>query len=153
MNIIERTLSDVTVLDLEGNLALGENTGFRQRVTATINAGARKLIINLARVEYMDSCGLGELISGYTAMQRVSGHFKLLNLSNRLQRLLVITKLISLFETFDSELAAVASFTPVSSGADLAHATTGLLASGQSVDQFIPMNQAKVARRMMRRED
>ncbi len=112
MNIIERTLSDVTVLDIEGNLALGENTGFRQRVTATINAGARKLIVNLAKVEYMDSCGLGELISGYTAMQRVSGHFKLLHLSKRLQRLLVITKLITVFETFDSEPAAVASFPP-----------------------------------------
>src|SRR6185503_16300287 len=131
MNIIERTISDVTVLDLEGSLALGENTKFRQQVTASINAGARKLIVNLARVEYMDSCGLGELISGYTAMQRVSGHFKLLHASNRLQRLLVMTKLASLFETFDSESAAVASFTPLSSEHDLAHSTTGPLSSGQ----------------------
>jgi len=153
MNIIERTISDVTVLDLEGSLALGENTKFRQQVTASINAGARKLIVNLAGVEYMDSCGLGELISGYTAMQRVSGHFKLLNLSSRLQRLLVMTKLASLFETFDSEPTAVASFTPVVCSSDLAHSTTGLLASAQSVDQFIPINQGHAAKRMMRRED
>src|SRR5437868_6145970 len=152
MNIIKRTLRDVTVLDLEGSLALGENAKFRQHVAASINAGARKLIVNLARVEYMDSCGLGELISGYTAMQRVSGHFKLLNLSNRLQRLLVITKLTSLFETFDSELAAVASFTPVSSRSALAHSTTWP-ASGQSIDQFIPISSGPVAKRMMKRED
>lgn len=111
MNIIKRTLNDVTVLDLDGNLTLGGNKEFSQQVTGSINAGARKLIVNLAGVHYMDSCGLGELISGYTAMQQVSGHLKLLNLSHRLQHLLVITKLITVFETFDSESAAVESFT------------------------------------------
>ena len=114
MHIIERTLNDITVLDLDGNLVIGGNKEFRQRVTRIANSDVRKLIVNLARVEYMDSSGLGELISGYTAMQRVSGHFKLLHLSHRLQQLLVITKLITVFETFDSESAAVASFTPLS---------------------------------------
>ena len=112
MNIIERTLNDVTVLDLDGNLALDENAQFRKHVTAAIDAGARKLIVNLARVKYMDSSGLGELISCYTALQRVSGRVKLLHLSNRLQHLLVITKLTTVFETFDSEPAAVSSFIP-----------------------------------------
>ena len=111
MNIIERTLNDVTILDLDGNLALGGNKEFRQRVTAIINSDVRKLIVNLAGVQYMDSSGLGELISCYTAMQQVSGHLRLLHLSHRLQHLLVITKLITVFETFDSESAAVASFT------------------------------------------
>ena len=110
MNIIERKLNDVTVLDLEGALALEGNKQFRQRVTAIIDAGARKLIVNMARVEYMDSSGLGELISCYTTLQLVSGRIKLLHLSDRLQYLLVITKLTSVFETFDSEPAAVASF-------------------------------------------
>ena len=110
MDIIERTLNDVTVLDLEGNLALEGNKQFRQRVAATIEAGARKLIVNMARVPYMDSSGLGELISCYTTLQRMSGRIKLLHLSDRLQHLLVITKLTGLFETFDSEPAAVASF-------------------------------------------
>ena len=111
MNIIERTLNNVTILDLEGNLALDDNAQFRKRATAIIDAGARKLIVNMARVKYMDS-GLGELISCYTALQKVSGRVKLLHLSNLLQYLLAITKLNSVFETFDSEPAAVASFNP-----------------------------------------
>ena len=110
MNIIERKLNDVTVLDLEGALALEGNKQFRQRVTAIIDAGARKLIVNMARVKYMDSSGLGELISCYTTLQRMSGRIKLLHLSDRLQYLLIITKLTGVFETFDSEPAVVASF-------------------------------------------
>ena len=110
MNIIERTINDVTVLDLEGNLALEGNKQFRQRAAGAIDAGARKLIVNMARVPYMDSSGLGELISCYTTLQRMSGRIKLLHLSDRLQHLLVITKLTTVFETFDSEPAALASF-------------------------------------------
>lgn len=110
INIIERTLNDVTVLDLDGSLALEGNTQFRKCVTVAIDAGARKLIVNMAKVPYMDSSGLGELISCYTRLQRVSGRIKLLHLSDRLQHLLVITKLTSVFEIFDSEPAAVASF-------------------------------------------
>ena len=110
MNIIERTLNDVIVLDLEGDLAIESNVQFRKHVADIIDAGARKLIVNMARVKYMDSSGLGELISCYTTLQRVSGRIKLLHLSDRLQYLLAITKLTSVFETFDSEPAAVASF-------------------------------------------
>ena len=112
MNIIERTINDVTILDIEGNLALNENARFRRHVTGAIDAGAHKLIVNLARVKYMDSSGLGELISCYTALQRVNGHIKLLHLSDRLRYLLAITKLDSVFETFDSEPEAISSFAP-----------------------------------------
>jgi anti-sigma B factor antagonist len=112
MNITERTLNDVTVLDLEGNLALEGNEQFRRHVAATIDAGARKLILNLAGVPYMDSSGLGELISCYTAMQKLSGSVKLLHVNDRLQHLLVVTKLNALFETFNSEPAAISSFAP-----------------------------------------
>jgi anti-anti-sigma factor len=112
MNIIERTINDVTVLDLEGNLALNENARFGRHVTGAIDAGAHKLIVNLARVKYIDSGGLGELISCYTALRRVNGHVKLLHLSDRLQYLLAITNLDSVFETFDSEPTAVSSFAP-----------------------------------------
>jgi len=111
MTIIERTIQDVTVLDLDGNLALEGNTQFRKRVNAAIDAGARKLIINLAKVPYMDSSGLCEIISCYTSLQRVDGHLKLLHLNNRLQYLLALTQLNSIFETFDSEPAALSSFT------------------------------------------
>jgi len=112
MNIIERTLNDVTVLDLEGNLALEGNTQFRRHVAATIDAGARKLVLNLAGVPYMDSSGLGELISCYTAMQKLNGRVKLLHLNDRLQHLLAVTKLSALLEAFDSEPAAISSFAP-----------------------------------------
>ena len=111
MHITERMLNDITVLDLDGNLVIGGSKEFRQCITAIVNSDVRKLIVNLAGVQYMDSSGLGELISCYTAMQEVSGHLRLLHLSQRLQHLLVITKLITVFETFDSESAAVASFT------------------------------------------
>jgi anti-sigma B factor antagonist len=110
MNIIERTLNNVTVLDLEGNLALEDNAQFRKRVTAIIDAGSRKLVVNMARVPDMDGSGLGELISCHTTLQRMSGRIKLLHLSDRLQYLLVITKLTGVFETFNSEPTAVASF-------------------------------------------
>ncbi len=112
MKINERALNDITVLDLDGNLALEGNVQFRKKVNAAIDAGTRKLIVNFARVPYMDISGLGELISCYRTLQGVSGNLKLLHLSDRLQTLLAITKLTSIFETFDSEPAAVSSFTP-----------------------------------------
>ena len=111
MNIKERKLNDITVLDLDGAFILGGESGFRQHVETLITDGSRRLLINLANVGYMDSSGLGELISGYTKMKRVSGQMKLLNLSKRLNQLLVITKLITVFETFDSEPEAISSFT------------------------------------------
>lgn len=112
MNISERNLNDITVLDLDGKFILGADRQFGHLVDANIEAGGRKLIINLAKVGYMDSSGLGELIAGYLAMQRTNGHIKLLHLNERLIELLITTKLITVFETFDSESAAISSFTP-----------------------------------------
>jgi anti-sigma B factor antagonist len=111
MNINERKLNDVTVIELDGNFVLGGEKPFKQSVAANIDAGGRKLIVNLAKVGYMDSSGLGELVSCYTQMRQVSGHMKLLHINNRLHQLLVITKLITVFETFDSESEAISSFT------------------------------------------
>ena len=111
MTIEERKLDDITVLDLNGTFVLGGDADFKKRVETVITGGNRRLLINLAKVSYMDSSGLGELISGYTKMQRVSGQMKLFNLSKRLNQLLVITKLITVFETFNSEADAVSSFT------------------------------------------
>ena len=70
------------------------------------------MIVNLAKVAYMDSSGLGELISCFTKMRRATGNMKLLHLNHRLNQLLIITKLITVFETFDSESAAISSFIP-----------------------------------------
>lgn len=111
MTIKERKLNDITVLDLEGTFVLGGQAEFKQHVETAITGGSRKLLVNLAKVNYMDSSGLGELISGYTKMQRVSGQMKLFSLSKRLNQLLVLTKLITVFETFNSESEAVSSFT------------------------------------------
>jgi anti-sigma B factor antagonist len=111
MKVQERQLNDITVLDLDGTFALGGHADFKQHIETSIKGGSRKLLINLAKVNYMDSSGLGELISGYAQMRRASGQMKLLNLSKRLNQLLVITKLITVFETFDSESAAISSFT------------------------------------------
>jgi anti-sigma B factor antagonist len=110
MNINERTLKDVIVLDLDGNLAREENAEFRTHINATINDGARKLILNLVGVSHMDSSGLGELIACYNSMLQLGGNIKLLSPNHRLQNLLVITKLNTVFESFDSESAALASF-------------------------------------------
>jgi len=112
MNISERKLNDVTVLDLDGKFVLGSDRQFGHLVEANIQAGGRKLIVNLAKVVYMDSSGLGELIAGYRAMQQANGHLKLLHLNDRLIGLLITTKLISVFEMFDSESSAISSFTP-----------------------------------------
>jgi anti-sigma B factor antagonist len=112
MNIIERTLNDITVLDLDGDLTMEGNVQFRARVAATIDAGYRKLIVNLAKVSYMDGDGLGEIVACYVILRRVSGHLKLLHLNDHLQHMLSITKLAAIFETFDSELEAVGSFPP-----------------------------------------
>jgi anti-sigma B factor antagonist len=110
MNIQERKLGDVTVFDFDGKFVLGDHGQFKQRVAASIEGGGRKLVLNLAEVNYMDSSGLGELISAHIAIQKVGGHMKLIHISNRLNQLLVITKLITVFETFDSEAAAISSF-------------------------------------------
>ncbi len=112
MNMIQRNLNDVIVLELDGNLALEGNAQFRRCVAAAIDAGVRTLIINMEKVPYMDSSGLGELISCHTKLQKVSGRLGLLHLSDRLQHLLVITKLVSVFEVFDSESVAVATLSP-----------------------------------------
>lgn len=112
MNVNERKLNDITMLDLDGNFVLGVEKPFKQSVAAHIDAGGHKLIVNLAKVSYMDSSGLGELVSCYTQMKQVNGHMKLLHLNSRLHQLLVITKLITVFETFDSESDAISSFAP-----------------------------------------
>ncbi len=127
MIIKERKINDITVFDLDGTFVLGGQAEFKQHVETAITSGSRKLLINLAKVSYMDSSGLGELISGYTKMQRISGQMKLVNLSKRLNQLLVLTKLITVFETFDSESEAISSFTAdVKQSAEAASTDGGL---------------------------
>ena len=111
MHIEERAVGDVMVLDLKGRVTLGEGDELlKDKVNSLINQGQRKLILNLADVPYIDSAGLGEIVRTYTTVSRQGGSLKLLNLTKRITDLLSITKLLTVFETFDSESDAVKSF-------------------------------------------
>jgi len=111
MNITERSVGGVTVLDLEGKIVLGEgDETLAEKVREVVARGDRKVLLNLAGVPYVDSAGLGELVRCHTRLVRADGNIKLLGLTDRLQDLLQITKLVTVFQTFDSESEAVASF-------------------------------------------
>ena len=111
MQIEERTVGDVVVLDLKGKITLGEGDELlKDKVNSLINQGQRKIVLNLAEVPYLDSAGLGEVVRAYTTVSRQGGSLKLLNLTKRITDLLSITKLLTVFETFDSEKEAVGSF-------------------------------------------
>ena len=111
MQIEERALGDVVVLDLKGKITLGEGDELlKDKVNSLVNQGHKKIILNLADVPYIDSAGLGEVVRTYTTVSRQGGSLKLLNLTKRITDLLSITKLLTVFETFDSENEAVRSF-------------------------------------------
>jgi anti-sigma B factor antagonist len=111
MHIEERVVSDVTILDLTGKITLGEGDELlKDKINSLLNQGHRKILLNLEGVPYIDSAGLGEIVRTYTTVSRQGGKLKLLNLTKRIQDLLSITKLLTVFETFDAEEPAVASF-------------------------------------------
>ncbi len=111
MHIEQRTVGDVTIIDLKGKMTLGEGDELlRDKVNSLIQQGMKKLILNLAEVPYIDSAGLGEIVRTYTTVSRQGGQLKLLNLTKRITDLLAITKLLTVFETFDSENEALRSF-------------------------------------------
>ena len=110
MKIREHKLDDVTILELEGQLTKQGNVRFRESAAAAIQDGARKLILNLAQVEYIDGNGVGALTACFITLRQMNGRIKLLHPNDRVQRVLAITKLINVFETFDSESAAIASY-------------------------------------------
>ena len=111
MEIVERTVNDVTVLDLKGKMTLGEGDELlKDKINSLLAAGKKKLLLNLESVPYIDSAGLGEVVRTYTTVSRQGGSLKLLNLTKRIEDLLSITKLLTVFETYDSEADAVRSF-------------------------------------------
>ena len=111
MQISERTNGAVVVLDLKGKITLGEGDELlKDKVNSLVNQGQKKIVLNLADVPYIDSAGLGEIVRTYTTVSRQGGSLKLLNLTKRISDLLSITKLLTVFETFDSENEAVRSF-------------------------------------------
>ena len=112
MQIEERSAGDVIVLDLKGKMTLGEGDELlKDKINSLVQQGRRKVVLNLEGVPYIDSAGLGQIVGGYTTIARQGGSLKLLNLTKRITDLLSITKLLTVFETYDSEADAVRSFT------------------------------------------
>jgi len=111
MKIVERQVKDVAILDLHGKIQIGEgDEALRNAVARLVQAGKKKILLNLAEVPYVDSAGLGEIVRCYTTVSREGGRLKLVNLTKKLQDLLAITKLLTVFETYDSEEQGVNSF-------------------------------------------
>lgn len=103
-----RRLDDVVILDLSGRITIGEGTLIiRDNLQKFLNAGDRKFLLNLSDVNYIDSSGLGELVTAFTTVRNQGGQLKLLNLTKRVQDLLQITKLLTVFEAFNSEAEAL----------------------------------------------
>jgi len=106
-----RKVGDVTVIDAVGRITLGEGaSSFRDTIRDLVSKGEKKLVLNLGNVTYIDSSGIGELVSAFTTVTNQGGQLKLLNLTKRIQDLLQITKLYTVFEVYDDESAAVRSF-------------------------------------------
>jgi anti-sigma B factor antagonist len=111
MQIEERQADDVVILDLKGKLTIGEGDELlKDKVYSLIQQGHKKLILNLEGVPYVDSAGLGEIVRTYTTVSRQGGNLKLLNLTKRIEDLLSITKLLTVFDTYETEQEALKSF-------------------------------------------
>lgn len=111
MKLSTRKSGNVVILDIEGKIVLGEgDVEIKQAVDRLVEKGSRNFLLNLAKVPYVDSAGLGEIIRCYTALRKMGGEFKLLSPNQRIVDLLTITKLLNVFDLYDNEASAVASF-------------------------------------------
>ncbi len=111
MQIEERIVDDVTILDLKGKMTLGEGDELlKDKVNSLVSQGHKKIVLNLSDVPYIDSAGLGEIVRTYTTVIRQNGKLKLLQVSKRVYDLLVITKLLTIFDSYETEEDAVRSF-------------------------------------------
>ncbi len=111
MHITERIANDIKILDLEGKLTIGDGAELlRDKVASVAFLGYNKIILNLAKVPYVDSGGLGQLVRCSMAAQKNNGSVKLIGLTSKITDLLTITKLANVFDTYDSEQDAIKSF-------------------------------------------
>jgi anti-sigma B factor antagonist len=111
LRITSRETDGVRILDLSGRIVLGQEcTTLRETLKGLADRGEKKVLLNLADVNYVDSSGLGTLASGYLAIANREGKLKLLKLTKRIQDLMVLTNVIKVFEVFDDEAAALKSF-------------------------------------------
>ncbi len=111
MTIEERQAGDVTILALAGKLTLGQGDRLlKDKISSVVRDGPKRLLLDLSEVPYVDSAGLGELVRTYTAVNRNGGQLKLLGLAKRIKDLFALTKLLTVFEIFETEQEALDSF-------------------------------------------
>jgi anti-sigma B factor antagonist len=111
MTITTREVSHVTIVDLSGRITLGDETGqLRDTIRQLIAAGTKKIVLNLAHIDYIDSSGVGELVSSFTAVRNAGGDLKLLSLTKKVHDVLHVTKLYTVFDIKEDEFTAVKSF-------------------------------------------
>ncbi len=111
LRMTDREVGGVDVLDIEGRIVLGEESNaFREKVKGLLAAGKKKIILNLAQVGYIDSAGLGTLVATFHSARSQGATLKLTNLGSKFKEVLQVTKLMTVFDTYDTEAAAIASF-------------------------------------------
>ncbi len=111
LTINQRQMGGVTIVDLDGRIALGEsNTQLHQSLKQLVADGRKNVVLNLAKVTGIDSSGLGSIVAGYSTLQSAGGSLKLVNLSDRIADLMTITKLYTVFDIYENEADAVNSF-------------------------------------------
>ena len=111
--ISKRRIDGVMILDLEGGIKLGEENAYlHTTIRSLVTAGEKKILLNLGQVTKIDSSGMGELIAAWTTLQQAGGEVRLLNLTQGVEQLMLLTKLLTVFETYENEADALASFTP-----------------------------------------
>jgi anti-sigma B factor antagonist len=114
LNITERQNGFITILDLNGKIRLGDGCReLHEALRLLVKKGEKKILLNMANVSLIDSSGLGELVAGYTTLEKNEGEMKLLHLSDRVHGLMTMTKLLTVFDAFDNETEAVNSFEPL----------------------------------------
>jgi anti-sigma B factor antagonist len=111
MNIAQRLIGDITILDLQGNIMFEDgDLELRGAITSVLQAGGKKVILNMGEVPYLDSAGLSELVRSFVAVNKRGGRVAMIDLTRKVNDLLTIAKLLTVFETFDSEAEAIRSF-------------------------------------------
>lgn len=111
LNISERQAGDITILDLDGKITIGEGSiALRTTIRRLLEEGKKKILLNLAEIGYVDSSGIGELVSSFTTVNREGGSLKLLNLQQKVQSLMAITKLLTVFDVYEDEGDALGSY-------------------------------------------
>jgi anti-sigma B factor antagonist len=111
MKVATRQVDGVTILDLSGRITLGEGSvTLRDTVHDVLAKGSKKILLNLENINYIDSSGIGELVSGFTSVRNAGGELKLLNLTKKVHDLLQITKLYTVFDIWDNEASGISAF-------------------------------------------